>query len=121
MEKTTLVIGASPKPARYSYQAVKNLLRKKIPVIAIGSREAAIDNVMIRKDLPGDIGPVHTVTLYLNPTHQKSYYDLILSLKPKRIIFNPGTWNPEFAIMACKKGIKVIDDCMIVMLNCGMY
>ena len=93
MEKTTLVLGASPNPERYSYRAVKNLQKKKIPVIAIGKKEYDMDDLTIRKGMPDDIGPVHTVALYLNAKNQKEYYDYILSLNPKRIIFNPGTFK----------------------------
>lgn len=121
MQKTTLVLGASPKPDRYSFRAVKILLSKNIPVIAIGKREFEMDNYRIRKGMPDDIGPVHTVTLYLNAENQKEYYNYIISLHPKRIIFNPGTANSEFADMLSKKGIEVVSDCMLVMLACGKF
>ena len=64
---------------------------------------------------------VDTITLYLNPMHQKQYYDYIVSLKPKRIIFNPGTENEEFEKMAEKKGIEALEACTLVMLRSGQY
>jgi len=121
MEKTTLVLGASPNPERYSYRAVRSLLSRKMPVIAIGKRDFLQDDLKIRKGLPKDVGPVHTVSLYLNANNQKEYYDYILSLKPARIIFNPGTDNIEFEDILRKQGIEVISDCMLIMLSCGKF
>ena len=103
MEKITLVLGASPNPERYSYRAVRSLLSRKIPVIAIGKRDFVRDDLKIMKKLPEDIGSVHTVALYLNAKNQKEYYDDILSLRPARIIFNPGTANTEFEDIIKKK------------------
>jgi predicted CoA-binding protein len=121
MDKTTLVLGASPNPERFSNKAVKNLQRRNIPFIAIGKREDNTGNIHIIKGMPSEIGPVHTVTLYLSAHNQKEYYDYILSIKPKRIIFNPGTLNPEFAEVAKKSGIETVNDCMLVMLNTGKF
>lgn len=121
MEKTTLVIGASAKPERFSYDAVRSLQRNNIPVIAIGIRDADLGDIKIRKGMPADISGIHTVTLYLSAANQKAYYTFILSLKPDRIIFNPGTINPELAEMAKRKGIKVVNECMLVMLKKGIF
>ncbi|MCF8223034.1 MAG: CoA-binding protein [Bacteroidales bacterium] len=121
MDKTTLVLGASPKPDRFAYKAVRSLQRRNIPVIAIGRKDADLDGIRIRKGKPDKIGSVHTVTLYLNAKNQAEYYDYILSLNPRRIIFNPGTRNPELADMARKKGITVVEDCMLIMLNNGRF
>lgn len=121
MEKITLVLGASPNPDRFAYKAVRSLQRRNIPVIAIGRRDADLGNLKIRKGMPEDIGDVHTITLYMGAKHQKEYYKFILSLHPKRIIFNPGTINPELADIAKKEDIEVVDDCMLVMLNTGKF
>jgi len=121
IEKVTLVLGASPKPDRFAYKAVINLQRRKIPVIAIGRTTVDLENFIIRAGMPDDVGPVHTVTLYLNSTNQKQYYNYILSLHPKRIIFNPGTMNGELANIARKAGIEVVDGCMLVMLKTGTF
>jgi predicted CoA-binding protein len=121
MEKVTLVLGASPKSERFSNKAVKKLQKYSYPVIAIGLREEYIGIVKIRKGMPSDLGPVHTIALYLGAPSQKQFYNYILSLKPKRIIFNPGTLNPELAEMARENGIETIIDCVLVMLNSGRY
>jgi len=116
-----MVLGASPNPERYSFRAVRTLQCRKIPVIAVGLREYDKDDLVIRKGKPSDTGPVHTVTLYMNAFNQREYYDYILSLEPKRIIFNPGTTNPEFADILRERGIEVVEDCMLVMIQCGKF
>jgi uncharacterized protein len=121
MEKITLVVGASPNPERYSFRAVRTLQCRNIPVIAIGRRDYDADNLTIRKGMPEDIGPVHTITMYLSAKNQKEYYSYILSLQPERIIFNPGTTNDELAEMLRDKGIEVVNDCMLVMIDCGRF
>jgi len=121
MEKRTLVLGASPKPHRFAYKAVRSLQRREIPLIAIGRKDVDLDGILIRTGKPADIDQVHTVALYLNAERQKEYYDYILSLKPKRIIFNPGTRNPELAELALDNDIEVVDDCLLVMLNTGRF
>ena len=119
--KTTLVLGASPRPERFSNEAIRTLLDANIPVIAVGKRETDLGYIKIRKGMPLDISRVHTIALYLSEKNQEEYYDLILSLKPKRIIFNPGTFNPELIRMAVKNGITVINECILVMLNDGTF
>jgi hypothetical protein len=121
MVKKTLVLGASPKPERFSYEAIRSLQKNNIPVIALGKREADLGDIKIRKGIPDDITGVHTVTLYMSAKNQIEYYSFILSLKPKRIIFNPGTINPELARMATQNGIKVVNDCIVVMLSNGSF
>jgi predicted CoA-binding protein len=121
MEKVTLVLGASPNPDRFSYKAIRRLQEKKIPVLAVGRKDENIGSLKIRKGMPDDIGTVHTITLYMSPANQKEYYNYILSLNPKRIIFNPGTMNPELAGIARKAGVEVVDECMLVMLTTGTF
>jgi predicted CoA-binding protein len=119
--KTTLVLGASPRPERFSNEAIRTLLGSNIPVIAVGKRETDLGYIKIRKGMPQDIRKVHTVTLYMSAKNQQEYYDFILSLKPKRIIFNPGTFNPELTRMAVKNGITVVNECILVMLSNGTF
>ena len=121
MKKVTLVLGASSNPERYSYKAVVSLNRRNIPFIALGRKEADMGKWKISKGKPDNIGPVHTVTMYMNAQNQEEYQDYILSLKPKRIIFNPGTSNPEFSCLALKSGIEIVEDCMLIMLNTGRF
>ena len=120
MQKNTVVLGASENTDRYSNMAVKKLVAYKHPVTAIGNKAGVINDVQIVKDNPA-INDVDTVTLYLNPQNQKPYYDYILSLNPKRIIFNPGTENEELEKLAADKGIKTMDACTLVMLSTNQY
>jgi predicted CoA-binding protein len=118
--KKTLVLGASANPSRYSYLAINRLSAYRHPVVAIGLKEGEVTGVKIQTGKP-QIEDIDTITLYLNPTNQKPYYDYILSLKPKRIIFNPGTENDELEEMARKNGIKPMEACTLVMLGTGQY
>ena len=118
--KKTLVLGASENPQRYSYLAVQKLLSHNHPVVAIGKKEGSIHGISIIKEKMNEPG-IDTVTLYLNPDNQKKYYDYILSLHPKRIIFNPGTENAELATLAKNKGIQTMYACTLVMLSTGQY
>ena len=107
--KKTIVIGASPKPERYSYKAVTLLNRYKQPVIALGIRKGNINGIEIIMGRP-HVENIHTVTLYIGPDRQIDYYDYILSLKPKRIIFNPGTENPELIELAQENNIEKLEN-----------
>lgn len=118
--KKTLVLGASPNPARYSYLAVNRLLKYSQPIVAIGKRRGKIGDVEIETE-PSAHTDIDTITLYLNPENQKQYYEYILSLKPKRIIFNPGTENPELYKLAREKNIQILEACTLVMLGTGQY
>jgi len=118
--KKTLVLGASDNPSRYSYLAVNRLRSHGHPVVAIGRKNAIVADVPIEKEKK-DWNDVDTVTLYLNPTHQQQYYEYILSLKPKRIIFNPGAENDELADLAIKNGITPIEACTLVLLSTNQY
>lgn len=120
MSKKTLVLGASDNPERYSYLAVKKLQAYNHDVIAIGRKTSTIGNILIQKEKTV-IEDIDTVTLYLNPQAQKEYYDYILSLKPKRIIFNPGTENEELENLATANNIQPIEACTLVMLSTGQY
>ena len=118
--KKTLVLGASPNPIRFSYKAVKSLQRHDVPVVPVGIKTGEIGGLEIIKTRP-EMDDIHTVTLYIGPARQKEYYSWLLSLYPKRIIFNPGTENQEFMDMARKEGIEVLEDCTLIMLNAGRF
>jgi len=119
-QRITLVLGASPNPERYSHLAVQKLRRYGHSVIAVGVKEGKIADVEIRKAIPAQSG-IETVTVYLNPMRQRQYYDQIIGLKPKRIIFNPGAENAELAELAMKNSIEPIEACTLVMLSTGQY
>jgi predicted CoA-binding protein len=120
MNRKTVVLGASENPQRYSYLAVKSLLRHGQEVVPVGLKEGDIDGVKILAGHP-PIENVDTVTMYVGPQNQKAWYDYILSLKPKRIIFNPGAENEELEKIAEKNGIEVVEACTLVMLSIGNY
>jgi predicted CoA-binding protein len=118
--KKTLVLGASDNPERYSFLAVNRLRRKGHPVMGIGKKKTKIADVEIDTDKK-DFAGVDTITLYLNSNNQKEYYDYILSLHPKRLIFNPGTENPELARLAEANGIQPVEACTLVLLSTGQF
>lgn len=118
--KKTLVLGASENPARYSNMAINRLLAYKHPVIAIGKRKGQVNGVEIITEHP-EMNDIDTVTLYMNPTNQKPYYDYILALHPRRVIFNPGTENDELERKLVQKGIITQEACTLVMLSTGQY
>jgi uncharacterized protein len=118
--KKTVVIGASPNTERYSYRAVVSLLKKGFEVIPIGIKSGSIENIPIINGTP-DIKDVHTITLYVSLEHQKFYYGFILKLNPKRVIFNPGTYNKELINLLGLNGIEVVEECTLVMLSMGTY
>jgi predicted CoA-binding protein len=118
--KKTLVMGASTDPGRYAYKAIKMLQRYGHPVVAIGKKEDTLDGTKIEKEhVPFE--DVDTVTLYLNPMNQKQYYDYIIGLSPERVIFNPGTENPELYSLLREKGIDIEVACTLVMLSINQY
>jgi predicted CoA-binding protein len=118
--KKTLVLGASPNPLRFSNKMVIALVRHNFEVVALGLREGEISGTKILTGKP-DLKDIHTVALYLGPKAQLSVYNYILSLNPKRIIFNPGTRNQEFMKLAMDQGIEVVYACSLVMLSSAKY
>lgn len=114
--KKTVVLGASPNPVRFSHKAVKSLLRHDQDVVAVGFKEGLIVEEEILVGMP-HIDDVHTVSIYIGSSRQADYYDYIISLNPKRVIFNPGTVNPEFMGRLSREGIEPLAECMLVLLN----
>jgi predicted CoA-binding protein len=115
-----MVLGASADPRRYSYLAVTRLRNAGHPVSAIGRKSATVGDVDIITD-KAEVEDVDTVTLYLNAANQREYYDYILSLHPRRIIFNPGAENPELETLASAHGIEPLKACTLVLLSTGQY
>ncbi len=119
MQKT-LVVGASTNPRRYSNTAIRRLVDNSVETTAFGIRGGTVSGVQI-KDNFGDFQNIDTVTLYLNPKNQKEYYQRIIALNPKRVIFNPGSENPEFFKILENAGIEVEVACTLVLLATGQY
>lgn len=118
--KKTLVLGASDNPARYSYRAVHQLKSHGHEVVPVGIRKGEVAGLAIHTDRPAAEN-VDTVTLYVGPQNQPAWYDYILDLNPKRIIFNPGTENPELERRAQARGIETEEACTLVLLSVGQY
>jgi predicted CoA-binding protein len=119
-KRKTLVLGASGNPDRYSFLAVNRLREQGHPVVAIGKRKVKVGDVDV-DTVKKDMSDVDTVTLYLNPNNQKEYYDYILSLYPRRLIFNPGAENEELARLARAQGIQTMEACTLVLLGTGQF
>jgi len=119
-KKKTLVLGASTNPSRYSNMAINRLVTYDQPVVALGLRKGEVAGISIATELE-DFQEVDTVTLYLNPKRQIEYYDYILSLQPNRVIFNPGTENPELYELLRKNNIEIEVGCTLVMLGTNQY
>lgn len=120
MSKKTLVMGASENVQRYSNMAIRKLQQFDHEVIAFGIRGGAVNGIEIEK-LPIHTSGIDTVTLYLNPKKQVSYYDYIISLKPNRVIFNPGTENPDLYKLLTENNIAFEEACTLVLLNTKQY
>ncbi len=118
--KKTLVLGASLKTDRYSNYAMHSLVDHDHEVVGVGLREGLVAGVPILTGKP-PINNVDTVTLYLNASRQKEYYEYVLSLYPKRVIFNPGTKNNDFENLLEKHHIAFENSCTLVLLNTGQY
>jgi predicted CoA-binding protein len=118
--KTTLVIGASGNPDRYSYKAIKLLRQFGHPVHALGNKTDWVDDIEIKTEQTV-LKDIDTVTLYINPAIQSYYKEYIYSISPKRIIFNPGTENPDFMQEAESRGIACEEACTLVLLNTHQY
>jgi uncharacterized protein len=119
-KKKTLVLGASDNPSRYSYLAVQRLRQQGLPVVAIGRKHVLVADVTVETQKTA-FDNIDTVTLYLNPVNQKEYYDYIVSLHPRRIIFNPGAENEELASLAKQNNIQPVEACTLVLLSTGQY
>jgi uncharacterized protein len=116
----TLVIGASTNPERYSFKATVSLLRHGFSAVPLGVQQGEIMGLPILNGQP-ELTDIDTVTLYLNPQRQQDYYSYIIGLEPRRIIFNPGTENPEFELLAQAQGIQTERACTLVLLSMGTY
>lgn len=117
-----IILGASPNPDRAAYQAAVKLEHAGLDWLPISNKKGTILNkeMYLIQDKPL-FDKVHTLLLYINPKRQLEYTDYILSLKPKRIIFNPGTENPHLQKLASDQGIETLFTCSLVMLSLGSY
>lgn len=126
MSKKTLVLGASLKEIRYSNMAINKLVTNNHEVIAIGLKKGTVAGIEILTSKNDElqslnVTDIHTVTLYLNSKRQEPYYEFIISLNPKRVIFNPGTENLDFMRLLDKNRIKYEVACNLVLLSTNQY
>jgi uncharacterized protein len=117
----TLVLGASERTDRYANKAIAMLRHAGYPVTAVGIKEGEAHGTLIKTEIPKGMGPVHSVTLYLSPQNQQPWLEKILALKPQRVIFNPGTENPDFEQQLSAAGIEPLQACTLVMLSTNQY
>jgi len=118
--KKTLVLGATTKPDRYAFRAINMLVEKGHTVLAIGQNTGEVAGVKIQtKAIP--VKNIDTVTLYLNPARQRDYYNYIIEAQPKRVVFNPGTENPELYQLLELNSIKAEVACTLVLLATNQY
>jgi hypothetical protein len=118
--ESILILGASANPNRTSFMATRFLSNKGFELQAVAAKKGMIDDLEITTQLQSS-KPVDTITIFLNAQRQKEYYDMILSLKPKRIIFNPGTENPELEMLAKNHCIQTLTGCTIAMITAGLF
>jgi predicted CoA-binding protein len=120
MSKKTVVIGASTNSERYGYKATIALQKNNHEVVPVGIKEGEINGLQILQGKP-DVKDVDTVTLYVGPQNQTEWFDYVIGLHPKRVVFNPGTENPEFESLLQKNNIEAVEACTLVMLSIGNY
>lgn len=120
--KKTVILGASKNPSRYAHTAAIMLKERDIDFVPVGIKagETSGEKILNLWEKPV-LSDVHTVTLYIGPQNQAEWYDYILSLKPKRIIFNPGTENQDLMDMAKSKDIEIVPACTLVLLSTGQF
>jgi predicted CoA-binding protein len=120
-KETVVVLGASPKPERYSNKAVRLLLEHGHRVIPVHPAVAEIESLPVVRSLDRIEGPVDTLTVYLSPSISAPLQSAILKLKPERVIFNPGTENPDLKQALERGGLSVEEACTLVLLNTGQF
>ena len=119
--KTTLILGASTNQERYAFKAANLLHEHGHEIVLVGIKKGSIVGVEIQQDKNNIPKNIDTITLYLGPQHQEAWFDYILKVNPKRIIFNPGTENEALALLAQAHNIGVEQACTLVLLHTGQY
>jgi predicted CoA-binding protein len=118
--QTVLVLGATDNTNLTSYSAIKLMMHRGLHVMALGPKKTRIDQIAIT-DEPAAIKQADVVSIFLSAKKQRKYYDYILSLKPEKLVFNPGTENPELEFLAQKNQIQIIKGCTIALLANGLW
>jgi predicted CoA-binding protein len=118
--KRTLILGASTDPSRYSFMAANRLVQHGHEIIPVGIKGGSVAGTEILPTIDG-IEKIHTVTMYLSPKNQEQYEDFLQNLHPERVIFNPGSENPELMQKLTDQSIEVLEACTLIMLGTGQY
>ncbi len=120
--KKTVIIGATTNKGRYAFMAAERLKGANIDFVPIGIKKGEVfgKSILPIREKPM-VSDVHTVTMYIGSQNQHEWYNYILSLKPQRILFNPGTENEAFQNMARQQNVEVVEGCTLVMLGVGTY
>jgi predicted CoA-binding protein len=120
--KKTVIVGATMNPSRYAFMAAEKLVENHHEIVPIGVKSGEVfGEPILNIGSRPLIGDVDTITLYIGPQHQQEHYEYLLSLKPKRVIFNPGTENTEFEKEVEESGAEALEACTLVMLSTGQY
>ncbi len=118
--KKTLIVGATPNQDRYAYKAADKLTAAGHEIVPFGIKKGEVFGQTIINDWQ-DFQGVDTVTMYVGPARQDEYIDKIIALKPKRVLFNPGTENPVFQEKLTEAGIEFEEACTLVLLSMNAY
>ena len=120
--KKTVILGATPNESRYAYLAAERLNTYGHEIVPVGIKKGIVfgKEILDLRKKP-NLNQVDTITLYINPVHMMEWENYILSIRPKRIIFNPGTENHSFMERAREEGIEVLEACTLTMLSVGLY
>lgn len=120
--KKTLIVGATTNPSRYAFVAAGMFDERNLEFIPIGIKTGEVfgNEILDLRSKP-DLKDIHTITLYIGPSHQDEWIDYLIGLEPKRIIFNPGTENSDFYKAAKAAGIEVLVACNLVLLSTNQF
>lgn len=120
-KRNVAILGASPNPDRYSNQALQLLGRYDYRPIPVNPAFPEIEGLTCFPNLAAIGEPLHSITIYLNPTRSSPLIDEIVAANPQRIIMNPGAENEALAEAASSAGIEVVEACTLVMLKTGLF
>ena len=115
------VLGASPKPERYSHQAVVRLRAKGHTVFPVNPGIAEMLGLKVYARLADIPATLDTVTVYLSPENSALVADDLVAARPGRVIFNPGAENPTLAAVLRQQGVEVLEACTLVLLRTGQF
>lgn len=120
--KKTVIIGATTNPSRYAFIAAEMFAKNNIPFEPVGIKKGMVfGKEILDINTKPIIEDVDTITLYIGSRHQPEWYDYLISLKPKRIIFNPGTENSELIRLAKDNDIETTIACTLVLISSNQY